>query len=117
MASGSGLAEGRAAEAGAAVDTLPSRSLLGFPLCTAEPAAILGWLDQRLADKVQTHVVTLNPEMVLLDRMRARASLRAKAAAEGRPPYDPALHSADLFVADGVGITWAARRVLGLMVQ
>src|ERR1043166_7837835 len=73
MASGSGLAEGRAAEAGAAVDTLPSRSLLGFPLCTAEPAAILGWLDQRLADKVQTHVVTLNPEMVLLDRMRARA--------------------------------------------
>jgi N-acetylglucosaminyldiphosphoundecaprenol N-acetyl-beta-D-mannosaminyltransferase len=47
--------------------------------------------------KVPTHVVTLNPEMVLLDKTRS----------------NPHLHAADLYVADGVGIVWAAKKLLG----
>ncbi len=48
-----------------------------------------------------THVITLNPEMVLADHARS----------------NPALHAADLYVADGVGIVLAARRLLRIDVE
>lgn len=86
-----------------ATRSLPTIELLSFPLCTAARDAVLEWLLERLAARIPTHVVTLNPEMVLLDR-RADAAL-------------PELHAADLYVADGVGIVWAAKRLLGLEIQ
>jgi N-acetylglucosaminyldiphosphoundecaprenol N-acetyl-beta-D-mannosaminyltransferase len=76
---------------------LPTVDLLGFPLCTASRAQVLDWLWQRLQSKEQTHVVTLNPEMVLLDKANP----------------NPHLHAADLYVADGVGIVWAAKKLPG----
>jgi N-acetylglucosaminyldiphosphoundecaprenol N-acetyl-beta-D-mannosaminyltransferase len=76
---------------------LPTVDLLGFPLCTATRREVLHWLWSRLQAKQQTHVVTLNPEMVLLDKTQQTASL----------------HAAELYVADGVGIVWAARKLLG----
>lgn len=74
--------------------------LLGLPVdwITLEDAAawILGELGTREPQPAARLVVTLNPEIVV--RSRSDQALAT------------ALHRADLSVADGVGITWAARR-------
>ena len=76
---------------------LPTAEVLGYRVarCTLEEAAswALGAARQPHTPKL---LVTLNPEIVV----RAEADTQLKAA----------LHRAELTVADGVGITWAARR-------
>lgn len=74
--------------------------LFGLPVdsITLEDAShwILKELDEAGSAQPARQVVTLNPEIVV--RSRTDAALAS------------ALHRADLSVADGVGITWAARR-------
>jgi N-acetylglucosaminyldiphosphoundecaprenol N-acetyl-beta-D-mannosaminyltransferase len=79
---------------------LRTAEVMGFPVATGAREEILQWLLRRLAARQSTHVVTLNPEMVLLDR-------------RGGPGAE-FLHRADLYVADGIGIVWAAKRTAGL---
>lgn len=78
-------------------DDLPSADVLGYRVarCTLEGAAswALGAARQPNTPKL---LVTLNPEIVV----QADTDLRLKVA----------LHGAELTVADGVGITWVARR-------
>jgi len=71
--------------------------VLGYPLarCTLEAAA--HWALGATREPHPKLLVTLNPELVV----RAERDTHLKAA----------LLSADLIVADGVGITWAARRL------
>ncbi len=69
--------------------------VLGYPVCVGEPEEVLDLLWQRLTAGRQTHVVTLNAEMIL--------------AAERAAEAEEALGSADIYVSDGVGLTWAAR--------
>lgn len=73
-----------------------SEVVLGYPLLKGDRLEILNILIGRLKDRLQTHVVTLNPEMVV----GAASNLVVRET----------LGSADLFVADGVGIEWAANR-------
>jgi N-acetylglucosaminyldiphosphoundecaprenol N-acetyl-beta-D-mannosaminyltransferase len=76
---------------------LPTAEVLGYRVarCTLEEAAnwALGAARQPTTPKL---LVTLNPEIVV--------------RAEADPQLKAALHGAELTVADGVGITWAARR-------
>jgi N-acetylglucosaminyldiphosphoundecaprenol N-acetyl-beta-D-mannosaminyltransferase len=80
-----------------AFEDLPSADVLGYRVarCTLEEAAswALGAARQPNTPKL---LVTLNPEIVV--------------RAEADPELKAALHRAELTVADGVGITWAARR-------
>lgn len=69
--------------------------VLGYPVCMGEPQEVLELLWQRLTAGKRTHVVTLNAEMIL--------------AAEREPAAQDALGSADIYISDGVGLTWAAR--------
>lgn len=77
--------------------TLPTTFILGYRVArvTLEDAATWA-LETALSPRTPHLLVTLNPEIVV----RAEADLALKAA----------LHTAALTVADGVGITWAARR-------
>jgi N-acetylglucosaminyldiphosphoundecaprenol N-acetyl-beta-D-mannosaminyltransferase len=84
----------RPAEVGGACARSGTAELLGYPVTTGSQSEVLEMLWQRLLSRRPTHVVTLNPEMIV----RAR---RNRAASD-------ALHCADMFVADGVGLTWAA---------
>jgi N-acetylglucosaminyldiphosphoundecaprenol N-acetyl-beta-D-mannosaminyltransferase len=68
--------------------------LFGFPVLAGDNSAVLEQLWQRYVQGLVTHIVTLNPEMVMLARTR-------QAARE-------ALARGDVFVADGVGLEWAA---------
>jgi N-acetylglucosaminyldiphosphoundecaprenol N-acetyl-beta-D-mannosaminyltransferase len=90
-------------------NTEPHRlSLLSYPLdpLELEVAAqqILAWAQQPAATGTATGtvtgktVVTINPEIVV--------------QAEGAPDLAATLRRADLVVADGIGITWAAKRLL-----
>lgn len=76
---------------------LPTAEVLGYRVarCTRETAAswALGAARQTNTPKL---LVTLNPEIVV--------------RAEADPQLKAALHGAELTVADGVGIIWAARR-------
>lgn len=81
----------------------PHAHVLGYPVarCTLEEAATWGLgvalgasATGRVAPKL---LVTLNPEIIV--------------RAEGDPHLRDALAHADLTVADGVGVVWAARRV------
>lgn len=76
-------------------DDPPNAEVLGYRVarCTLEGAAAwaLGTAHCSLTPKL---LVTLNPEIVV--------------QAEANPELKDALHHADLSVADGVGITWAA---------
>lgn len=69
--------------------------VLGYPVCIGEPQEVLELLWQRLTAGRRTHVVTLNAEMIL--------------AAEREAEAQDVLGSADIYVSDGVGLTWAAR--------
>lgn len=71
--------------------------LLGFRLLTGERRAILNHLWERGRSGTPTHVLTLNPEMV----MQAQAD----------PHVRELLAQTDVCVADGVGIEWAARQL------
>ncbi len=73
-----------------------TRLVLGFPVLVGNHSEVLNELVDKLEQRVQTHVVTLNPEMVM--------------EAVRNPEISDLLNSADIFVADGVGIEWAAKR-------
>jgi N-acetylglucosaminyldiphosphoundecaprenol N-acetyl-beta-D-mannosaminyltransferase len=83
------------AEVGGMGAHINASELLGYPVCTGEPQEVLDLLWDRLNRRQQTHVVTLNAEMIL--------------ASERQPAAREALDAADVYVADGVGLTWAAR--------
>jgi N-acetylglucosaminyldiphosphoundecaprenol N-acetyl-beta-D-mannosaminyltransferase len=73
--------------------------LLGFRILAGERIAILNHLWERCKSGLSTHVLTLNPEMVMLGQKDERVA--------------GLLKQADIAVADGVGVEWAATR-LGL---
>lgn len=87
-------------QADAATDPLAlprPRSVLGFPVHPVDLAAASAWVVQAARrSEAPRLVVTLNPELVV--RAREDAALAA------------VLRRADLSVADGVGLVWAARR-------
>lgn len=77
------------------------RWVLGYPLDAVGMEAAAGWIVEAAAAARESErhpklVVTLNPEIVV--------------QAEADPALAAALRSADLSVADGVGVAWAARR-------
>lgn len=80
----------------------PTRhQVLGYPLDAVDMDAAADWVLRHVAASRHGEprprlVVTLNPEIVV--------------QAEGDPDLAAALRAADLSVADGVGVAWAARR-------
>lgn len=84
------------------IDSLPVRVyVLGFPVDSVSLDEAVVWvLDETrvpaAANRSPRLVVTLNPEIAILARTNGRLGT--------------ALRRAELSVADGVGITWAARR-------
>ncbi|WP_287371417.1 WecB/TagA/CpsF family glycosyltransferase [Oceanithermus sp.] len=74
--------------------------LLGLPLDPVSMPQALAWVRARLTDPRPAQVVTLNPEIAV--RSRRDPELRR------------ALQEAELVTPDGVGVLWAARRLLGL---
>jgi N-acetylglucosaminyldiphosphoundecaprenol N-acetyl-beta-D-mannosaminyltransferase len=87
------------AEVGGIVEHVGTADLLGFRVCTGGRSDTLELLWRRLRAGTPTHVITLNPEMVV--RSRQNAATHA------------ALAAGDVCVADGVGLSWAAG-VLGV---
>jgi N-acetylglucosaminyldiphosphoundecaprenol N-acetyl-beta-D-mannosaminyltransferase len=85
----------RPVEVGGVSARIEVSEVLGYPLCVGEPREVLDMVWQRLESREQTHVVTLNAEMIL--------------AAQRQPEAQDALHQGDLYISDGVGLTWAAR--------
>jgi N-acetylglucosaminyldiphosphoundecaprenol N-acetyl-beta-D-mannosaminyltransferase len=73
--------------------------VLGYPLACGDRAVICARIMAQLELGRSCHIVTLNPEMAV--------------AARQRPEVRELLLRADMFVPDGVGIAWAAKR-LGL---
>jgi N-acetylglucosaminyldiphosphoundecaprenol N-acetyl-beta-D-mannosaminyltransferase len=69
--------------------------LLGFRLLSGERKAVLEHLWERYQSGVSTHILTLNPEMVMLAR--------------SNPHVAALLKQADAAVVDGVGLEWAAK--------
>jgi N-acetylglucosaminyldiphosphoundecaprenol N-acetyl-beta-D-mannosaminyltransferase len=85
----------RPAEVGSACAHLGTVELLGYPVATGSRQEVFEMLWQRMLSRQVTHVVTLNPEMIVCAR---RDGLAART-----------LRNADVFVADGVGLALAAR--------
>jgi len=85
----------RPAEVGGVCTRIEVSEVLGYPLCVGEPREVLEILWTRLKSREQTHVVTLNAEMIL--------------AAQREPEAQAVLRQGDIYVSDGVGLTWAAR--------
>ncbi len=71
--------------------------VLGFPVDLIDAGEVRAWLRSALASEAIAcrHLVTLNPEYVM--------------AARRDPEFAAAIHHAELVVADGVGVTLAAR--------
>jgi N-acetylglucosaminyldiphosphoundecaprenol N-acetyl-beta-D-mannosaminyltransferase len=74
-----------------------SSVVLGFPVLSGKREEILDELWGRLERREPTHVVTLNPEMIEL--------------ASRQPAVREVLGRADVCVADGVGLEWAAHKL------
>ena len=76
---------------------LPAANVLGYrvAVCTLEDA--VAWCLQAVRDPTPNLLVTLNPEIIV--------------QAQTNPALQQALSSAELTVADGVGVVWAARRM------
>lgn len=75
---------------------LPVVRVLGYPLAVTDLVGAANWMLARARSGVSALVVTLNPEIVV--------------RAEKDPELRGALDQADMTVADGVGLLWAARR-------
>jgi N-acetylglucosaminyldiphosphoundecaprenol N-acetyl-beta-D-mannosaminyltransferase len=76
---------------------LPTVEILGLPVCTLPRVVIHSLVSEWLKSTRRRTVVTLNPEIAL--------------KAQKDPTFLRMIREADLVVADGLGITWAARRV------
>ena len=83
--------------------------LLGLPLDAVTLTQALDRMSAWIAaERTRPHtVVTLNPEFI----MQARAE--DLQAAGGRSTFTAVMQRADLVTADGVGIVWAAKQLLG----
>ncbi|MFC6590610.1 WecB/TagA/CpsF family glycosyltransferase [Deinococcus lacus] len=83
------------------MSAFPSRlSLMGFPLDAPSLPQTLDLLSDWMFGPRRGHtVVTLNPEFIV--------------QARSQPDFARALAQADLVTADGIGIVWAARQLLG----
>ena len=73
---------------------LDTAEVLGYPICLGSRGEIVELLWQRLCEGTTTHVVTLNSEMVITARRN--------------PSMRRLLLQADVYVADSVGLVWAA---------
>jgi N-acetylglucosaminyldiphosphoundecaprenol N-acetyl-beta-D-mannosaminyltransferase len=76
---------------------LPTVEILGLPVCTLPRVIIHSLVSEWLKGTRRRTIVTLNPEIAL--------------KAQKDPTFLRMIREADLVVADGFGITWAARRV------
>ncbi len=76
---------------------LPTIEILGLPVCTLPRVLIHSLVSEWLMGVQRRTIVTLNPEIAL--------------KAQKDPTLRRIIREADLVVADGFGITWAARRV------
>lgn len=70
-------------------------NLLGFSLCTGAPQDVLGLVWGRMLARQTTHIVTLNPEIIM--------------TAQQETAVGELLQQADLLTADGQGVVWSAR--------
>ena len=78
-------------------ETPPTTEVLGYPIARVDLDGAARWLlDAAGRTDTSRLIVTLNPEIVV--------------RAAGEPSLRGSLENADLIVADGVGLLWAARR-------
>jgi N-acetylglucosaminyldiphosphoundecaprenol N-acetyl-beta-D-mannosaminyltransferase len=76
---------------------LPTVEILGLPVCTLPRVVIASLVNEWLTESKRRTIITLNPEIAL--------------KAQKDPILLKIIQDADLVVADGFGISWAARRV------
>jgi N-acetylglucosaminyldiphosphoundecaprenol N-acetyl-beta-D-mannosaminyltransferase len=79
------------------VPPLPKRQVLGYALAEATLEETASWCLEAVKDPRPKLLVTLNPEIIVQARENSR--------------LQEALLCADLTVADGVGVLWAARQL------
>jgi len=77
--------------------------LFDLPLDLVGMDAAVGWIRERLEADAPSHVVTLNPEIVVRSQ---KSNLLAQA-----------IKSAELVTPDGVGILWAAQKLCKVKVE
>jgi N-acetylglucosaminyldiphosphoundecaprenol N-acetyl-beta-D-mannosaminyltransferase len=82
---------------GLSVDTHDRWSLLGVPVDPVTQAAAIDWVAQAIAKGRPRLLISVNPERIM--------------QAQRDPRFAAILRGADLALADGAGVTWAARRL------
>ncbi len=75
---------------------IPTVSVFGVPVCKWGMTDTVAHLTDAVADKVPHHVITANPIMMM--------------AAIENPDYKAMMQTAELIVADGTGLVWAAQK-------
>jgi N-acetylglucosaminyldiphosphoundecaprenol N-acetyl-beta-D-mannosaminyltransferase len=76
---------------------METSTVLGYQVAAITLEQATWWCLQAVNDPVPKLLVTLNPEIIV--------------AAKENPSLEEALQSADLTVADGVGVVWASKRL------
>lgn len=71
-------------------------SVLGYPVHTGTKSSLLQVVSDRLEAGEHTHIVTLNPEMLM--------------QGEANPELSAILKQADIILPDGAGVVWALKR-------
>jgi N-acetylglucosaminyldiphosphoundecaprenol N-acetyl-beta-D-mannosaminyltransferase len=74
-----------------------TRTILGYRLAAMTLEQAASWSLEAMRDPRPKLLVTLNPEIIV--------------SARDNPRLEAALQSADLTVADGIGVVWASRRL------
>jgi N-acetylglucosaminyldiphosphoundecaprenol N-acetyl-beta-D-mannosaminyltransferase len=72
-------------------------TLLGVPIDPVTEAEAVNWVARALVERRPRLVISVNPERIM--------------QAGREPPFGAVLRGADLALADGVGVVWAARRL------
>jgi N-acetylglucosaminyldiphosphoundecaprenol N-acetyl-beta-D-mannosaminyltransferase len=76
---------------------METRTVLGYKIAALTLEQASQWCLQALQDPTPKLLVTINPEIIV--------------AAQKNPELESALRSADLTVADGVGVVWASKKL------
>jgi len=69
---------------------IQNKELLGYKICTSSLEEMFEYINERIAEQKNTHIVTINPEMIEL--------------AEKNNEFSNVLKTAELVIPDGVGI-------------
>ncbi|MFT9850472.1 WecB/TagA/CpsF family glycosyltransferase [Aneurinibacillus sp. REN35] len=77
------------------MDTQQRVNILGVPFLCASRKETVDILTRRIQENTQTHVVTANPEIVMMGRQS--------------PSYMELLHGANVITPDGIGVVLASR--------